>query len=287
MVREMPPRPPGTPTGSGAEPGAARAPSGGPSRDLFDRYLRLLGITRSRPSLQALREVTLAHLTRVPFENVSKLYLRKQSELRGLPGLERFLDGIERQRLGDRDGADVLPELLGTQKDVVILDARSKRADYDTGHLVGARHAELERQLSCAADPDANPARGGRHPLPGVEQWRRTLGGWGISPTSLVVAYDDQAGANAAARAWWMLRSVCHERVAVLDGGLEAARSVGLATTTVAPTVDVKPPYPTGGWQRPTVDLAAVDERRKDLPGSFSMCEAASASRARWSQSIP
>jgi arylamine N-acetyltransferase len=66
----------------------------------FDRYLRLLGITRRRPSLEALRELTRAHLTRVPFENVSKLYVRRQPELQGLPSLERFLDGIERHRLG-------------------------------------------------------------------------------------------------------------------------------------------------------------------------------------------
>jgi len=71
-----------------------------PSRGLFDRYLRLLGITRRGPDLEALREITRAHLTRVPFENVSKLYLRKQPEGRGLPGMERFLDGIEQHRFG-------------------------------------------------------------------------------------------------------------------------------------------------------------------------------------------
>jgi N-hydroxyarylamine O-acetyltransferase len=68
--------------------------------DLFDRYLRLLGTTPRRPSLEALRELTRAHLTRVPFESVSKLWLRKQPEQRGLPSLESFLDGIERHRLG-------------------------------------------------------------------------------------------------------------------------------------------------------------------------------------------
>ena len=68
--------------------------------DLFDRYLRLLGIGRRGPSEEALAELTRAHLTRVPFENVSKLYRRKQPEGRGLPSLERFLDGIERHRLG-------------------------------------------------------------------------------------------------------------------------------------------------------------------------------------------
>lgn len=160
--------------------------------------------------------------------------------------------------------ADVLRELLGTEEGVVLLDARGKRADYDDGHLLGARHADPDEDLSPAASPGANPAVGGRHPLPDLDRWRHTLGGWGISPKTPVVVYDGQAGANAAARAWWMLRSVGHERVAVLDGGLEAAQRAGLPTTTAAPAVVVKPPYPARGWQRPTVDLATVDERRQD-----------------------
>jgi thiosulfate/3-mercaptopyruvate sulfurtransferase len=160
--------------------------------------------------------------------------------------------------------AEVLRDLLGAGEKIVILDARGKRADYDAGHLIGAGRADPGEHLSSAAEPNANPARGGRHPLPEMGKWQRTLGGWGISPTSLVVVYDDQAGANAAARAWWMLRSVGHHRVAVLDGGLDAARSVGLPTTTAAPAVDIEPPYPARGWQRPTVDLTAVDELRKD-----------------------
>ena len=160
--------------------------------------------------------------------------------------------------------ADDLRKLLGSGEDIVLLDARGKRADYDAGHLFGARHADPAEHLSSASEPDADPARGGRHPLPELETWRRTLGGWGISPTSLVLIYDDQAGANAAARAWWMLRSVGHRRVAVLDGGLEAAWSVGLPGTTAAPAVEAREPYPAAGWQRPTVDLATVDELRKD-----------------------
>src|SRR5512140_3108661 len=92
--------------------------------------------------------------------------------------------------------ADRLRELLASGEDVVILDARGKRADYDAGHLEGARHADPNSRLSSAADPDADPAAGGRHPLPSLEAWRQTLGSWGVSPASFVVAYDDQAGAN-------------------------------------------------------------------------------------------
>jgi thiosulfate/3-mercaptopyruvate sulfurtransferase len=51
-----------------------------------------------------------------------------------------------------------------------------------------------------------------------------------------VVVYDARASV-AAARAWWLLRYFGHPDVAVLDGGLAAWRSEGLALTPEAPTV--------------------------------------------------
>lgn len=65
-----------------------------------ERYLRLLGVHRREPSLDALVELTTAHLTRVPFENVSKLYHNRRSGLRGIPDLALYLDGIEHFHLG-------------------------------------------------------------------------------------------------------------------------------------------------------------------------------------------
>jgi arylamine N-acetyltransferase len=67
---------------------------------LIERYFNLLGIQRRRPSLDALCELVQAHLLRISFENVSKLYYRKHQNLRRLPGLELFLDGIERFQFG-------------------------------------------------------------------------------------------------------------------------------------------------------------------------------------------
>ncbi|MFN2222893.1 MAG: arylamine N-acetyltransferase [Candidatus Promineifilaceae bacterium] len=66
----------------------------------LDRYLSLLGIPRRAPSMAALHEVVQAHVMRVPFENISKLYYKKHNGLRGLPDLEQFLDGIERFHFG-------------------------------------------------------------------------------------------------------------------------------------------------------------------------------------------
>ena len=67
---------------------------------LIERYLHLLGVTREKPGLQALSKLVFAHLTRVPFENVSKLYRWKCQGLDGLPNLPQFLDGIEQDHFG-------------------------------------------------------------------------------------------------------------------------------------------------------------------------------------------
>jgi N-hydroxyarylamine O-acetyltransferase len=68
--------------------------------ELLERYLRLLGVQRRKPGIDALCELVRAHVMRVPFENVSKLYYRKHRGLRGLPSLELYLDGIERFHFG-------------------------------------------------------------------------------------------------------------------------------------------------------------------------------------------
>jgi arylamine N-acetyltransferase len=66
----------------------------------FDRYLGVLAVPARPPSVAALSELTSAHLSRIPFENISKLYYRDDTSRRGLPDLTRFLDGIERHRFG-------------------------------------------------------------------------------------------------------------------------------------------------------------------------------------------
>ena len=157
---------------------------------------------------------------------------------------------------------DDLSQLLATESNIVLLDARA--SGYADNHLRGAQRADLETQLSAARDEGANPARGGRHPLPPLDRWTRQLGAWGIGPETHVAIYDDQSGANAAARAWWMLRAVGHERVSVLDGGLAAAIAAGFEMTQDIPVIAARPPYPATHWQRPTVDRSRVDALRTD-----------------------
>ncbi len=67
---------------------------------LFERYLSLLGIRRQKPSLEALKELVAAHMTRVPFENVSKLYYLRDQGLRDIPDFAQYIEGIERYNFG-------------------------------------------------------------------------------------------------------------------------------------------------------------------------------------------
>ena len=122
--------------------------------------------------------------------------------------------------------------------DWVTLDCRFElgkpaagEAAYAAGHIPGARYAHLDRDLAGPAGPTT-----GRHPLPEPQVLARRLGAWGIERGTQVVVYD-QGNSFFAARAWWLLRWLGHERVAVLDGGLAAWLATGRALETALPKV--------------------------------------------------
>jgi thiosulfate/3-mercaptopyruvate sulfurtransferase len=113
--------------------------------------------------------------------------------------------------------------------EVLIVDCRFALADPGKGerdflqaHIPGAVYASLDRDLS-----DLSKQGLGRHPLPDIEALARTLSRWGWHRPQRVIAYDDAAGALAAARLWWMLDSVGID-ASVLDGGWQAWTAAGL-----------------------------------------------------------
>ena len=89
--------------------------------------------------------------------------------------------------------------------------------DYLEGHIPGAVYAHLDRDLSGVVIE----GKTGRHPLPVIEDITEKLSAWGIDQQTQVVAYDNQGGALAA-RLWWVMRWLGHDRVAVIDGGWDA-----------------------------------------------------------------
>jgi thiosulfate/3-mercaptopyruvate sulfurtransferase len=94
-------------------------------------------------------------------------------------------------------------------------DGRSGRQEYFRGHLPGAVFVSLDGDLAAPAT-----AAEGRHPLPTPERFADAMAALGVSDDDTVVAYDDDAGVNAA-RLVWMLR-VTGRQAALLDGGLTA-----------------------------------------------------------------
>jgi thiosulfate/3-mercaptopyruvate sulfurtransferase len=103
------------------------------------------------------------------------------------------------------------------------------RAAYDAGHLPGAIFLDLDADLAAPSGP-------GRHPLPDPRIFRERLEEVGIGSADEVVAYDDAAG-SIAARLWWMLDDLGHERVSVLDGGIGAWLAADYPVTTDPPPV--------------------------------------------------
>ncbi|MBI3733224.1 MAG: sulfurtransferase [Chloroflexi bacterium] len=165
-----------------------------------------------------------------------------------------------------------LQRLMAAPAPLVICDCRHRLGVagagyqlYRQGHIAGAIFADLDRQLS--ARPGMTPhGHSGRHPLPEPEAWLKTLGEWGITPATQVAAYDDAGGAYAA-RLWWMLRSVGHQAVAVLNGSLQAWAAAGgsLETSETQPT-PAPSPYPAPARYERLMTIAEVREAM-ELPG--------------------
>ena len=122
--------------------------------------------------------------------------------------------------------------------DWCVVDVRHQLSDvgygeraYAESHIPGAVFLHCDRDLSGSLT-GAN----GRHPWPERDRLVARLGEAGIGPQTQVVVYDDAQG-MIAGRLWVLLRWLGHERVALLDGGLQAWQAAGGAMTALPPGV--------------------------------------------------
>ena len=109
-----------------------------------------------------------------------------------------------------------------------LADADYGSRAYASGHIPGARFADLDRDMA------APPGVRGRHPLPDRDELVARFRTWGVSADSQLIAYDD-AGGMFACRLWWLARWLGHAEVAVLDGGIAAWQEHGGELTTELP----------------------------------------------------
>jgi len=117
----------------------------------------------------------------------------------------------------------------------IIVDCRYDLGDpaagyrqYLESHIPKAVYADLDKDLS-----DTSRQGRGRHPLPDIEDLQRVFIRLGIGRDSQVAVYDGSYG-SIAARLWWLLKYMSHEKVAVVDGGWQAWLAQGYEVETGA-----------------------------------------------------
>src|SRR5438874_5880702 len=119
---------------------------------------------------------------------------------------------------------------------VRIVDCRfsfdaDARADYLKGHLPGAVHVNWAEDLSAPPPSSGHP----RWLLASPEDFARAMARLGIGDDTMVVGYDAEGGHHAA-RLWLALRRFGHDRMAVMEGGIQKWIAEGRPLETGAPT---------------------------------------------------
>ena len=114
------------------------------------------------------------------------------------------------------------PATLAARLDgVVVLDVR-RGEHYANGHVPGARHFSVYGINTYDSDPA---------PLASfTRMWAFQIAGAGIRREDVVVVCSETTD-ESAARAFWFLEYLGHERVAVLDGGVRAWKAAGQPLT--------------------------------------------------------
>jgi len=147
------------------------------------------------------------------------------------------------------------------QPNLVIIDCRfsladteSGRNDYKKSHIPTAYYAHLDNDLSG----EIIKGKTGRHPFPSIPKITKLLTNWGIDENTQVVAYDQGHG-GIAARLWFMLKWLGHEKVAVLNGGWKYWETINGETSAVIPNSTPKEFKPNS---RPNllVDVAFMEQ---------------------------
>ena len=120
--------------------------------------------------------------------------------------------------------------------DLRILDAsyyppdmgRDARAEYDAGHIPGARFFDIDDISDHRSDLP--------HMAPPPEKFMSRLRKLGVGDGHQVVVYDG-AGLFSAARVWWLFRLMGKTDIAVLDGGLPKWRAEGREIEDLPPMI--------------------------------------------------
>ena len=133
-----------------------------------------------------------------------------------------------------------LQQQLG-HEDLVIFDAswhmpasgRNGFSEWQLKHIPGARFFDFDGRI-CAPNSDLP------HMMPAADLFTHELRQLGLNQDSVVVVYD-ALGMFSGPRAWWMLRTMGCDQVAMLDGGLVAWEEAGYPLENEAEASAVPP----------------------------------------------
>jgi thiosulfate/3-mercaptopyruvate sulfurtransferase len=136
-------------------------------------------------------------------------------------------------------------ERLG-EPNVRVVDCRftfegDGKAAYLAGHIPGAVHCDWSRDLSAEPPPSGHP----RHMLLGPKEFADAMSRLGIGNDTFVIGYDAEGGHHAA-RLWVGLRRYGHDKMAVMEGGIQKwqaeGRPIEKGGTTARPATFVPRP---------------------------------------------
>jgi thiosulfate/3-mercaptopyruvate sulfurtransferase len=143
---------------------------------------------------------------------------------------------------------------------------RAPREEFGAGHIPGAIFVDLD----ALADEEAPYP----HTLAAPAVLAARLGALGIGDDTALVVYDGSGQNFSAPRLWWMVRTMGHANVAVLDGGLpkwtreERPLSV---TMTSYPPATFTPRLDTLRWRDLTAMRATVTSGREQIVDARSL----------------
>ncbi len=151
---------------------------------------------------------------------------------------------------------------------------RDARKEYEAEHIEGAQYFDID-----AIADKSNPLP---HMLPSAEQFAAQVGQMGIGNDTHVVVYDSE-GMYSSGRVWWMFRTMGHENVSVVNGGLKKWKAEGRPVSG-APT-----PAPAARTFKATFNPARVRdaEQVKNLIGDKTVQIIDARAAARYAGTVP
>ena len=108
------------------------------------------------------------------------------------------------------------------EKNLIVFDASLGKPVSGTSSIFAADHLQIPGTRIFDFDKKICDRKTSLpHMMPTPEDFEKEVRALGVNKSSAIVVYD-RAGTYSSPRAWWMLRSMGHHQVAVLDGGFPA-----------------------------------------------------------------